>query len=130
MNDDHDLPVLDDSPLQALKDEAGEAVARAFFEEYLLMLPVRAAKILKGLAAENVEPGLEALTSLKVSSAIAGAPRLEAYCGTLERALRHGHLPEPVAVKAVLFANIRLVVREASHRGLLAPRPRSEEPPE
>jgi hypothetical protein len=122
MTDDHDLPVLDDGPLQALKDEAGDAVARAFMEEYLLMLPLRAAKVIKGLAAEDIEPGIEALISLKVSSAMAGALRLEGYCGSLERALRRGHVPDAGAVKSVLLANIRMVVRKASHRGHLPTR--------
>jgi hypothetical protein len=54
---------------------------------------------------------------------MAGAQRLEAYCGTLENALKHGHAPDIAAVKAVLFANIRLVVREASRRGHLPPKP-------
>jgi hypothetical protein len=40
----------------------------AFMEEYFWMLPVRAAKIFKGLSGRDVEPTLEALISLKVSS--------------------------------------------------------------
>ena len=117
-----DLPVLDDGALQDLKDEAGEAVALQFMEEYLVMLPVRAAKIFKGLIRGDIETTLEAIISLKVSSGMAGARRLEFYCGSLESALKHGHTPDMAAVKAVLFANIRLVVREASRRGHLPPK--------
>lgn len=117
-----DLPVLDDGALQNLTDEAGEAAARQFMEEYLVMLPVRAAKIFKGLTRGDAEATLEAITSLRVSSGMAGAQRLESYCASLESALRHGHSPDLTAVKAVLFANIRQVVREASRRGHLPPK--------
>lgn len=117
-----DLPVLDDGALQVLRDEAGADAAQQFMEEYLVMLPVRAAKIFKGLTRGDTETTLDAITSLRVSSGMAGAQRLEAYCGTLENALKHGHAPDITAVKAVLFANIRLVVREASRRGHLPPK--------
>ena len=118
-----DLPVLDDGALQVLRDEAGADAAQQFMEEYLVMLPVRAAKIFKGLTRGDTETTLDAITSLRVSSGMAGAQRLEAYCGTLENALKHGHAPDITAVKAVLFANIRLVVREASRRGHLPLKP-------
>jgi HPt (histidine-containing phosphotransfer) domain-containing protein len=117
-----DLPVLDDGALQTLTDEAGEDTAQKFMEEYLVMLPVQAAKIFKGLTRGDTETTLEALISLRVSSGMAGAQRLEAYCGSLESALKHGHNPDMTAVKAVLFANIRQVVREASRRGHLPPK--------
>lgn len=41
------LPVLDSAAIGALQDEAGEVVARRFVEEYLLMLPARAAQYSK-----------------------------------------------------------------------------------
>lgn len=119
MTDDRDLPVLADGLFQELVEDAGEAVARAFMEEYFRILPVRAAKIFKGLSGKDLEPTLEALISLKVSSAMAGALRLEDYCRTLESALKDGHDPDTSTVRAVLFANIRLVIREASRRGYL-----------
>jgi len=124
-----DLPVLDDGALQDLKEEAGDAVAQQFMEEYLVMLPVRAAKIFKGLTRGDTETTLEAIISLRVSSAMAGARRLESYCAGLESALKHGHSPDMTAVKAVLFANIRLVVREASRRGHLPPKSQGSSTP-
>ena len=117
-----DRPVLDDGALQSLTDEAGVDAAQRFLEEYLVLLPVRAAKIFKGLTRGDTETTLEAIISLRVSSGMAGAQRLEAYCASLESALKHGHNPDMTAVKAVLFANIRQVVREASRRGHLPPK--------
>lgn len=116
-----DLPVLDGAQLQLLKDETDEAIAEAFIEQYLVMLPVRAAKILKRLDGESLEPAIDAVTSLRVSSAMAGALRLEGYCSELERALTREHRPASSAVKAVLFANIRLVVSDAANQGHLSP---------
>ncbi|GAB15592.1 hypothetical protein ARGLB_085_02770 [Arthrobacter globiformis NBRC 12137] len=121
-NAGQDLPVLDDGALQDLTEEAGEEVAQKFMEEYLVMLPVRAAKIFKGLTRGDTDTTLEAIISLRASSGMAGAQRLEAYCRSLESALKHGHNPDMTAVKAVLFANIRQVVREASRRGHLPPK--------
>lgn len=123
VSDENDVPVLDCGMLQSLADEAGPTAAQTFMEEYLQMLPVRAAKILRGLASHDPDSAAEALVSLRATSAMAGALRLEKYCRDLERALNRGHWPDPKAAKAVLFANIRLLVREATRQGHL-PRPR------
>ncbi len=126
--DDQDLPVLDSHILRSLADEANPGVAQAFFDDYLQLLPVRAATILRGLASEDQADAIEGLVSLRVTSAMAGALRLEGYCRKLEHALTQGHRPDPTAVKAVLFANIRLLVREARRQGHLpSQRPDSPE---
>jgi HPt (histidine-containing phosphotransfer) domain-containing protein len=117
--DDHELPVLDSSTLRSMADEAGLRTAQTFMDEYLQLLPKRAASVMRGLAGEDPAPALEALVSLKVTSAMAGALRLEGYCHKLEQALKRGHRPDPATVKAVLFANIRLLVREAARQGHL-----------
>lgn len=61
--DDQNLQVLDGAALKVLEDEAGEAVTR-FVDDHLLMLPARAARILKGFAGEDPEPGGQALRKL------------------------------------------------------------------
>lgn len=132
MGEDQSLPVLDSAALKVLEDEAGESASRRFVEEYLLMLPTRAAKVLKGLAGEDLEPANRALISLRVTSAMAGALRLEGFCDDLERALERGEGPATVSVKRVLFANIRLVVYAAAWQGYFPtgryPQVRSEGP--
>ena len=120
-------PVLDTDTFHAWKDEVGDAVATAFLDEYLTMLPARAAKIFKGLAGNDLEPTLEAIISLKTSSAMVGAFRLEAYCSDLERALKLGRAPDQGAIRVVLSANMRLVIREASRQGHLRNRPRDSD---
>jgi HPt (histidine-containing phosphotransfer) domain-containing protein len=127
VTDENEVPVLDSGMLQSLADEASPTAAQTFMDEYLQMLPVRAAKILRGLASHDPDSAAEALVSLRAASAMAGALRLEGYCRDLERALNRGHWPDPKPVKAVLFANIRLLVREATRQGHL-PRPRPKAP--
>lgn len=117
MSEDQSLPALDSAALRALEDEAGEGVSRRFVEEYLLMLPTRAAKILNCLTGTDPEPANEALISLRVTSAMVGALRLRSFCYDLERALKRGESPVVVSVKPLLFANIWLVVDAAAGLG-------------
>lgn len=121
--EDQNLQVLDSAALNVLKDEAGDGASRRFVEEYLLMLPTRAARIIKGLAGEDPEPTSRALISLRVTSAMAGALRLEGFCADLERALERGRNPGTVSVKQLLFANIRLVVHAAAGQGYFPTHP-------
>lgn len=123
MVDDQSLPVLDSAALKVLDDEAGGSASRRFVEEYLLMLPTRAARILKGLAGEDPELASQALISLRVTSAMVGALRLEGLCADLERALARGHNLSTVCVKTVLFSNIRLVVHAAAGQGYFPAHP-------
>lgn len=71
----------------ALVQTTGEGVSRRFVEEYLLMLPTRAAKIFNCLTGTDPEPANKALIILRVTSAMAGALRLRTFCYDLKRAL-------------------------------------------
>jgi HPt (histidine-containing phosphotransfer) domain-containing protein len=112
-----DLPVWDDGARQDLAEDAGEAVARAFVEEYLLMLLARVAKIFRAFTHGDLEESLDALVSLRTSSEMAGAPRLASYCWGLEAELKQGQGPAAAAMQAALSSHIRDVIREASRRG-------------
>lgn len=120
------LPVLDRGALRDFEDEAGEGPSRRFVEEYLLMLRTRAAIILNGLAGKDTEAASRTLTSLGVTSAMAGALRLEGFCDGLERALERGHSPAVVAVKSILAAK----PVQQPHRGTFPPIPNPRERPE
>jgi HPt (histidine-containing phosphotransfer) domain-containing protein len=119
MNGAEDIPVLDAGPLQTLAIEVGPAFAEAFIDDYLQMLPDRASKILRALASGDPRMAADAVVSLKATSAMAGALRLERCCKELEARIRRGQRLEPDAVRAVLYANIRLLVREAGRQGHL-----------
>jgi HPt (histidine-containing phosphotransfer) domain-containing protein len=114
-----DIPVLDAGPLQVLAAEVGPAFAEAFIDDYLQMLPDRASKILRALASGDARMAADAVVSLRATSAMAGALRLERCCKELESRVRRGQRLEPDAVRAVLYANIRLLVREAGRQGHL-----------
>ncbi|MDQ0865586.1 Hpt domain-containing protein [Arthrobacter globiformis] len=114
-----DIPVLDAGPLQVLSAEVGPAFAEAFIDDYLQMLPERASKILRALAGGDPRMAADAVVSLRATSAMAGALRLERCCKELESRIRRGQRLEPDAVRAVLYANIRLLVREAGRQGYL-----------
>ena len=129
MTGTEDTPVLDSGPLQVLATEVGPAFAEAFMDDYLQMLPERASKILKALAGGDPRMAADAVVSLRATSAMAGALRLERCCKELELRIRRGQRLEPDAVRAVLYANIRLLVREAGRQGHLPPsRPKGQEP--
>lgn len=114
-----DIPILDAGPLQTLAAEVGAAFAEAFIDDYLLMLPDRASRILRALAGGDPRMAADAVVSLRATSAMAGALRLERCCKELESRIRRGQRLEPDAVRAVLYANIRLLVREAGQQGHL-----------
>ncbi|MFF2317356.1 Hpt domain-containing protein [Arthrobacter sp. NPDC058097] len=119
MNGAEDIPVLDAGPLQTLAAEVGPAFAEAFIDDYLQMLPDRASKILRALTGGDPRMAADAVVSLRATSAMAGALRLERCCKELESRIRRGQRLEPDAVRAVLYANIRLLVREAGRQGYL-----------
>ena len=129
MNGTEDTPVLDAGPLQVLATEVGPAFAEAFMDDFLQMLPERASKILRALAGGDPRMAADAVVSLRATSAMAGALRLERCCKELESRIRHGQRLEPDAIRAVLYANIRLLVREAGRQGHLPqPRPKGQDP--
>lgn len=68
---------------------------------------------------DTITESLDAVASLRTSSAIAGALRLESYCRELETGLKQGQSPDVTAVKAAVAANIGQIIREASSRGHL-----------
>jgi|SRR5690349_8420147 HPt (histidine-containing phosphotransfer) domain-containing protein len=116
-----DFPVLDDAALQVLREDVGEAAARAFMEDYLLMLIARAVRIVTAFARRDDEASLDAVLSLRASSEMAGAVRLAQYCRDLEMALKNGQRLDARTVRAGLSGRIRHVILDASRRGHLPP---------
>lgn len=96
------LPVLDSAPIRVLAEEAGPRAAEKFLEDYLGLLPARSAAIIDGLNSEDREKTLDALVSLGVSSAMAGASRVEDHARNLQRQVQSGHWPSATSAKALL----------------------------
>lgn len=109
-------PVLDTVALRILAEQAGQSVADRFFSEYLDLLPARSANIVAGVAAEDLEKTLDAVVSLKVTSAMVGALQMEDCARTLERRLQIGHWPSSETASSVLSNELARIVSEARNQ--------------
>lgn len=109
---DESLPVLDPTPLLNLTDHTGDTAAQRFLTEYLEMLPSRVSRVAGCLSSSNVEAAKEAVVSLKVTSAMAGAVRMERYCHDLEDTLAAQRIPDAAAVLVGMSRASRLYIRQ------------------
>ncbi|MFE4542300.1 hypothetical protein [Arthrobacter sp. NPDC056727] len=88
---DRSVPVYDALQLMELADEAGEAAAKRFLNEYSQLLPHRQARILQELANGDAEAATDAIISLRITSTMAGAARLSSYCRHLQDQVELGN---------------------------------------
>lgn len=106
------LPVLDAGRLRVLAEETGQQVAQAFLEDYVQLLPARVARIVSTLDGEDLKSAIDAVVSLKVTSAMTGALRLEAYARDLQRQLELCGRADSSAVNAELLTHVERIARE------------------
>lgn len=94
------IPALEGSTLKALADELGDSrpVLR-LLSTYLSMLPGRIGRIANGLCENDADASMEAVLSLKISSAMIGARETENQCRAMEHMIREDHID--YAVKAL-----------------------------
>lgn len=109
---DESLPVLDPAPLLHLTAHTGETSAQRFLAEYLEMLPSRVTRVIRCLRSSDVEASKDAVVSLKVTSAMAGAVRMARYCGELEDTLAAQRVPDAAAVLVGMSKTSRLYIRQ------------------
>jgi hypothetical protein len=102
-------PVLTPVGLQHLTDDVGPESARAFLVRYLRLLPSRADRIVEHLACSDVGGARKAISSLQVTSSMAGALKLESYCQLLDGQLSLGRIPNADTARAALDENISLL---------------------
>lgn len=69
-------------------------------------------RITRTLAISDVEVAEDAVISLKVTSAMAGALRMERYCCELQDALVTGMLPDPAEVLFRMSKTARQIFRK------------------
>jgi HPt (histidine-containing phosphotransfer) domain-containing protein len=85
---EHPLPALDRRPLKRLaRQMKGKEAAENFAATYTKMLPQRVDRISRALNTGNKDVAMDAVLSLKTSSSMVGALRMEQHCLSLERAL-------------------------------------------
>jgi len=99
-------PVLTPEGLALLTDDVGRESARDFLNSYLRLLPSRTDDIVEKLAGGDVKGARKAVSSLYVTSSMAGALQLEDYCQHLQQQLSLGRIPIAEAVKAELSGNV------------------------
>ncbi|MFF2296873.1 signal peptidase I [Arthrobacter sp. NPDC058127] len=82
------LPAFDRRPLRRLAREMkSKEAARKFAAAYARLLPARVERISHALSTGNTELAMDAVLSLKTSSSMVGALRMEQHCLRLEHAL-------------------------------------------
>lgn len=82
------LPVVEWSSMASLSEETqnDDAVQR-FMSTFLALLPGRVSRILHALRAQDSAVAMDAVLSLKITSAMIGALRMEQLCHCIETAL-------------------------------------------
>lgn len=100
MSEGPGIPALEPCRLQALAEELGDSrPALRFLSTYLSMLPGRMLRISTGLCQGDREASMDAILSLKISSAMVGALETEDQCLAIETMIREDRLD--VAVQAL-----------------------------
>ena len=83
------LPALEPSRVRILAEELGDsAPAHRFVATYLSMLPARFLRISDGVCQRDPDASMDAILSLKISSAMVGALETERHCRAMEAMVR------------------------------------------
>ncbi|MBT2588258.1 Hpt domain-containing protein [Arthrobacter sp. ISL-95] len=89
--------VLEPWRLQELADELGDSTpALGFLANYLSMLPDRILNISRGLCRHDAVVSMDAILSLKISSAMVGALETEGQCEAIELMIREDQFDSAV----------------------------------
>jgi HPt (histidine-containing phosphotransfer) domain-containing protein len=89
---------LNPSALQALIEHTGRSAAARFADDYLTLLQDRLTRVDAALAAADPAAALDAVQSLRASSAMLGAEQMTLYCTGLETELRAHRIPHAGAL--------------------------------
>ncbi|MBT2548951.1 hypothetical protein [Arthrobacter sp. ISL-65] len=80
-------PTLDAQHLQQLSEEASPVIAESFAKDYAALLPRRVGRVVHAVNLRDRDMAVDASLSLKTTSWLAGALRLNQLCRELELAL-------------------------------------------
>lgn len=113
----HELPLVDAAVLQDLEEQLGQPdIAWNFANDYAAMWGQRQRRLVASVGREDQAAALDAVISLKVSSAMVGGLRLAHLAERLEAAVRDGDLQDGAAQLAVIAINGRATVKELQLR--------------
>ena len=95
------LPLVDAAVLEELEDElAGSGLAQRFARDYAAMWDVRLARLGTAVDSQDEDSALDAVISLKISSAMVGGVRLAKLAELLEGLIRQGDFLQGQAMMA------------------------------
>lgn len=117
--DGQNLPLVDTGVLLDLEDQLGRAdLATNFVKDYAALWKQRERRLAVSLADEDIDAALDAVISLRVSSAMLGAHRLAGLAHALESAVREGDLGRGCSVLALISLYGRATINELQTRYL------------
>ncbi|GGH93131.1 Hpt domain-containing protein [Arthrobacter liuii] len=95
------LPLIDAAVLDELEDEvAGSGLAQRFARDYAAMWDLRLTRLGTAVDSEDKASALDAVISLKISSAMVGGVRLARLAELLEDLIRRGDFVQGQAMMA------------------------------
>lgn len=95
------LPLIDAAVLDELEDElAGSGLAQRFARDYAAMWDLRLARLGTAVDSQDEASALDAVISLKISSAMVGGVRLAKLAELLEGLIRQGDFAQGQALMA------------------------------
>ena len=93
------LPLVDAAVLEELEDElAGSGLAQRFARDYAAMWDQRCTRLAAAVDSQDSESALDAVISLKISSAMVGGVRLAKLAELLEVLIRRGDFGQGLAL--------------------------------
>lgn len=127
---DQELPLVDVAVLQDLEEQLGRPdLVWIFANDYARMWEERQRSLVDSVRREDGAAALDAVISLKVSSAMVGGLRLARLAEALEFTLRRGDLPEVASILAMLSFHGPATVKELQIRYLQKGRRASDPAP-
>ena len=114
-----ELPLLDAAVLHAMEEHLGRPdIAWTFANDYAGMWVERQRCLVDSVEREDRMAALDAVISLKVSSAMVGGLRLARLAEALEATLRKGDLRDGASVLAMISLHGHATVKELRQRYL------------
>jgi hypothetical protein len=114
-----ELPLLDPAVLQDMEEQLGGAgIVWNFANDYAGMWVERKRFLVDSVEREDCAAAIDAVISLKVSSAMVGGLRLARLAEALEATLRAGNLSDGASVLAMISLHGQATVKELRQRYL------------
>jgi len=108
-----DLPLLDPAVLQDLEEQLGSPeIAFDFARDYTRLWRQRQGNLVAAVERQDRAGALDAVISLKVSSAMVGGARMARLAETLEAFIRDGDFPRGRALLATVAHHGSATVKE------------------